>query len=868
MADQEGGAPHCPDGQHEAEECSEKVGQIMALHKCVEPELIDGADEAKALDYQQCMVDWAQARAQREGPVILHGFKFGGASIAPAVNDIVTAGQEPNVSRVTAAGMASCYYPINPSQEPASLKTSKHHVIEVRRLGVDLDVNDHEDTPKNLDDLRTNQALADRLSQHQLEGRRAIVSAIDEYAKRHGKPTTCVDSGGGFQLLFDLNQPVELPPGNVNDHGELLREDGAITTKPGECALSPERETIIADVEARNLGLIERFDAIVAELHVSHLVKVDRTQNIDRVFRTPWTANRPDKRKQCKGRKPAWARLVFQDRTVTYALDSFPRAATPAKKSGGRRSEVNIPSGDVKRVPIEELQATLEQYGFTDQDDIFRLIDRGYDSEAAPMPGKDHSGSGMLLRVCGELVRHEVPDGLIYAIVTDEKYGISKHPRSQGRGMNRAVKRAIGKAKQDQDADEGDSRAPVEHAFAANLDKLGVTLEYDEFRDQIGLAGLAGFGPTLDDAAMRRLRFKFSTVTEENKIPQKELFAELCLNHARYHSRHLVREYLDDVQGRWDGVPRVDTWLIDYLGAEDTPFNRAVGSIFLVAAVRRIRKPGCKFDELLVLEGPTQGHGKSTILKRLAVNEDWFSDDMPLNADGKRVIEQTGGKWIIECGELKGMRQGDIESLKSTMSRTHDRGRLAYARLVSDVPRSWVGAGTTNNRKYLKDQTGNRRFWPVETGDIDLIAFTREVVDQLWAEAATLEAEGESIRLDPELYDAAAAVQGARTADDPIVEKLESVMDGLDNVCVTTEDLWAILGARDATRRQQWMNDRMGETMRRLGFERKQRRINGGRPYVYQRGSQEPPHVPARFSPDDVFLGWGGINEPEDGEPF
>ncbi len=153
----------------------------------------------------------------------------------------------------------------------------------------------------------------------------------------------------------------------------------------------------------------------------------------------------------------------------------------------------------------------------------------------------------------------------------------------------------------------------------------------------------------------------------------------------------------------------------------------------------------------------------------------------------------------------------------------------------------------------------------MDTGDIDLAGFTREIVDQLWAEAATLEDEGESIRLDPALYDDAAKVQRERTADDPIVEKLESVLDGLDNACVTTDDLWKILGAPDTTKRAQWMNDKLGETMRRLGFDRKQRRVGGRRHWCYQRGeSQEPPYVPARFTSKGVFVGWVGVDVPPD----
>ena len=125
----------------------------------------------------------------------------------------------------------------------------------------------------------------------------------------------------------------------------------------------------------------------------------------------------------------------------------------------------------------------------------------------------------------------------------------------------------------------------------------------------------------------------------------------------------------------------------------------------------------------------------------------------------------------------------------------------------------------------------------------------------LWAEAATLEARGETIRLDPSLYDAAAEEQQERTAADPIVEELESALDELGDAFVLANDLWGILGADDPSKRHQWMNDRLGETMKRLGFTRKQRRMDGKRPWGYERGGSEAPHRRAR-SADGRFLGW------------
>src|SRR5262249_1402890 len=147
---------------------------------------------------------------------------------------------------------------------------------------------------------------------------------------------------------------------------------------------------------------------------------------------------------------------------------------------------------------------------------------------------------------------------------------------------------------------------------------------------------------------------------------------------ARENSKHPVRDYLDELV--WDGKPRIDRLFIDYFGAEDSEYMRAVGSITMIAAVRRVREPGCKFDEMPVLESP-QGTKKSSAIATLAVRPEWFSDDLPLNAKAQVLIESTVGKWIVEAGELKGMRKSDVESLKACLSRGVDRARMAYGRL-------------------------------------------------------------------------------------------------------------------------------------------------------------------------------------------
>jgi predicted P-loop ATPase len=208
-------------------------------------------------------------------------------------------------------------------------------------------------------------------------------------------------------------------------------------------------------------------------------------------------------------------------------------------------------------------------------------------------------------------------------------------------------------------------------------------------------------------------------------------------------SEKSVTDYLNALV--WDGVPRLDRWLVDLAGAEDSAYVRAVSRAMLVAAVRRARHPGCRFDQMPVIEGP-QGCGKSRALAVLAVEDAWFSDFLPLaDGDVRKLIEATHGKWIVEASELAGMSRSDSAALKSFLSRPADEARMAYQRTPTRVPRHFMVVGTTGATDYLRD-TGNRRFWPVRVVRFDL-ARLAEIRDQLWAEAAIAEAAGEALDL-------------------------------------------------------------------------------------------------------------------------
>lgn len=194
-----------------------------------------------------------------------------------------------------------------------------------------------------------------------------------------------------------------------------------------------------------------------------------------------------------------------------------------------------------------------------------------------------------------------------------------------------------------------------------------------------------------------------------------------------------LTDYLSSLA--WDGEPRINSWTCDYLGVKDTVYSRAVGQAWLISAVARAFQPGCKADNVLILEGP-QGRGKSSALRALASPE-WFADYISENLNSKDAAILCDGVWIIEFSELEGVvssHSDKAETAKAFLTRQKDRYRPPYATHPIDVPRQCVFAGTTNRDNYMTDETGNRRFWPLRCNFIYPERVARDR-DQLWAEA-------------------------------------------------------------------------------------------------------------------------------------
>lgn len=200
---------------------------------------------------------------------------------------------------------------------------------------------------------------------------------------------------------------------------------------------------------------------------------------------------------------------------------------------------------------------------------------------------------------------------------------------------------------------------------------------------------------------------------------------------------HPIRDYLKSL--KWDGIQRIDTLLIDYFGAEDNVYTRASIRKMLIAAVARVFEPGVKFDTALILVGE-QGTYKSTFVKKLGM--DWFSDTFT-TVQGKESFEQIQGAWLIEMAELSGLKKAEVESIKHYISKREDMFRPAYGRVIETYKRQCVFFGTTNNKDFLRDPTGNRRFMPIDVRPEFIIKsvaddLTQSEVDQIWAEAYQL----------------------------------------------------------------------------------------------------------------------------------
>jgi len=580
-------------------------------------------------------------------------------------------------------------------------------------------------------------------------------------------PTVRLFSGGGVQLIWECATPYA-----DDDRIELF-----------------ERMAQVAQERVGAMGLVP-----------------DHTFNVDRLVRLRGTTNRPKATKQAKGQTDTVAAIVSTHRK--YALEDL-RAAfdrplskqTVAPEAVGAIEPLTVTDEDLAAWGVNEALAWIIRTGVS-----------GYG--AAKL--KDNSRSAWEWDAVCRMIRLGLDDAQIAGVLLNTAWKIGERARERRNPIDH-IARLVKRARHVTNHAErqfacGDDGRPVRCRpnYITAAHKLGLKLSYNEFADVLSIGGIDGVGPALDDKAVTRVRFAIED--RFSFLPDRELLADVLADEAVQNRFNPVRDHLDTL--KWDGVARLDNWLSAYCKAEDSAYTREVGRVFLIAAVRRAKRPGCKFDTMLILEG-TQGAYKSTAVRVLAGRDEWFSDVVPIGEEGNRVIEATRGKWIIEEGELAGMNDRTVERLKAFCSRVADRGRLAYERRPVDIPRAFVIVGTTNSKSYLNDMTGARRFLPVKVGRIDIEALIRDR-DQLLAEAVEREATGEAIILSDAVGEAAELKRRARTLTDDWIETLRTVTDGDE---VWSGQCWAALrfdaGARDKSKQK-----RLADCLEAMGFER------------------------------------------------
>jgi predicted P-loop ATPase len=252
--------------------------------------------------------------------------------------------------------------------------------------------------------------------------------------------------------------------------------------------------------------------------------------------------------------------------------------------------------------------------------------------------------------------------------------------------------------------------------------------------------------------------------------PSEGRFRRGLISNARRTMYDPLLERIDTLAAKWDGVPRLDTWLTHAVHVPADAYHVAVGRNIIGGMIARARRPGCQHAEAAVFISPEQGTGKSTLTKILALEDDWHTDSLKLGGRQQDIIPQMAGKWVVELGELAGMNNSEVEDVKQFMSTTNDNYTKKYEAFAADHPRRCVFIGTSNSKRPLRDESGNRRFLPVHViGEVDL-EWLRTNVEQLIGEAAVRDSRGETFGIPREVWDEANHHQEAARAMTPVEE--------------------------------------------------------------------------------------------------
>jgi predicted P-loop ATPase len=685
------------------------------------------------------------------GPWVLTGI------IPDGLTDTITTRDVDEVCAFVAAnnGIKNLYYSVNPTRREMTSKAAKTDIAAIEFFLADLDPKEGE----------TSEAA---------KARYAI--ALETHEPR---PAAVVDSGNGIQVLWRLAEPIELAEpimGNGKD-GKPKKE------------FTQETAAVIADVEGRIATVMKTLDSVAG------------TQNVDRILRLPGTTNLPTKAKVKHGRVACQTKLIkFNGATCT--LDDFP---TPAAKDPGAGNDNTTKSGaSLDWAKVDEHAGWLKTDADLPSDFKIkgriivnhkgRLDDLNFDLKQGGVVEKPYgswSDVGMALAAVFKADGRFTLEQIAAALLCDIE--CNRHVTRQA-DKRRAVERLLSRSHEPPAASRfvrgalnwrerraNGSPLPTMYNARLAIEALNIECSYDTFHNKL----LIGFkrddvrhevevkslvGDVTDDALIMLRQIisdKFGVDLEDKAVRDgvKSLALQNCFNP--------VMDMLAKAEAEWDGIERIDGMAVDYFNAEDTPLNRAMVRKTMIAGVRRVRKPGCKFDNILTLESP-EGWMKSSALEELAGKEN-FSDEKIIGKESREVQEQLAGIWIHENAELAGMRKTDVDSVKTFASRKTDRARPVWGHFQKDQLRHSIEVGTTNNDRYLQSQTGNRRFWPLRVlSSIDIAKLERDRL-QLWGEAARLETAGESLVLDEKLWPAAGEEQEKRRVLDPWEDTLEFI---------------------------------------------------------------------------------------------
>lgn len=582
----------------------------------------------------------------------------------------------------------------------------KANLKAVRFLHVDLDCKDYPGTEEE---------QFDRIIELLLD--------VNKRPKGIPAPTTAWFTGGGFQAIWLLEEPIGV------DAAEDLNRALLVALQGG-------------------LG----------------------THDAGRLLRLPWTTNWLNDKKRAAGREPMVAvplePLNTNSPPVSYSVTDFQVKSVKRDAESQSRSAskaISVPEFEALPLP-ENLNEVVP-----DDPIWFEAILTGKHPQ-----GKSYgSRSEFVIAAVVWMLSKGVEPGYVLSIITHPDLGVSGHvldnpsPLKYGR---RQVERGFVLLETSRGGwpiinDDGFPIANLPDNIRYALCEMGVDAHRNLFTQVDEVTGYNLNGRDLNEIAdilcsafSRELKFGANPAAIKREL--------LAIAHERPY--HPVIEYLDGLE--WDGTPRIDRWLVEFCGADDTELNSEFGSKFLIAGVRRIKQPGVKFDTMLVLEG-AQGAGKSQMAAMLAIQEEWFCGSLDLKSDDKTKAELLARAWVVECPELDGLNKTNSQNLKKFLSTPIDMFRRAYARDATEFRRHCIILGTTNESNYLRDLTGNRRIWPVVVGRFDLVSFAADV-DQLWAEAVVRERKGASIVLSEHLWAEASRVQGHRMVEDDFADML------------------------------------------------------------------------------------------------